>query len=600
MIIKKDNRLKMGLIMAKQAFGDYKPQIAILIVLSFVGGILEGVGINAVIPLFSFVTADNGGQPTDFISQMIKSFFGFLHLTYNLKYLLIFIALLFFLKAAMWFLARYITDRIKANYARDAREKLFNLTLRANWQYLSKQKIGYLEKVLINDINAGASLLSYLSALVILIFNMLVYIAVAVNISLIITLLTLIIGAIVFLVFKPLAYKTKKISYQSSMVLKEVAHHINESTLGAKTIKAMSLEAETAKIGSKYFQKLRDIEIKLSILSNGTYAAVQPLSVCFILAIFAFSYKNSIFSLASFAVIVYAINKIFLYIQSGQSNIQSIAALYPFLKVSLDYRQAAEENMERFDAIKKILVSGEIELKNVYFNYQEDRGILKNINIKIKSGSMVGIMGPSGSGKTTLVDILLGLIKPNRGVVTVGGVNLEEIGINNWRKGISYVAQDMFLANDTIANNIKFYDQNITDKQVADAAKMANIFDFIEGLKDKMDTMVGERGLELSGGQRQRIVLARALARRPKVLILDEATNALDKDSERSIWNTIQSLRGRVTIIVVAHQPSSVEGVDELLVIQDGEIIESGQPQKLLAKANSYFARIYREEDDKK
>ncbi|HOZ36858.1 MAG TPA: ABC transporter ATP-binding protein [bacterium] len=588
----KENRITTGLRLTKKAFGDYKWQIIILIVLGFVGGILEGLGINAVIPLFSFIMAGSN-QPTDFVSQLIAKIFNFLHITYSLKYLLIFIAVLFTLKAVAWFLSHYTADKIRVIYARKTREKIFRLTLKANWQYLNKQKMGYLEKVLINDINAGASLLSYMSSLTILLTNMIVYIIIAINISLEITLLALAIGGIVFLIFKPLAYKTKKLSYESSNAMKGVAHQINESMLGIKTIKAMALEDVVAESGQKYFQKLQDLEIRQSFLANIAYAAIQPIGLLLILSIFAFSYKTAAFNFASFAVIVYAINKIFTYIQSGQSQLQSIAALYPFLRVALSYQEAAEKNIEDLGEHKKIDWQSRIEIKNLSFAYNKERKALTAINMSIPFGQTVGIVGPSGSGKTTLVDLLLGLIKPDSGEITIGGVNINEAGPEMWRKNIGYVAQDIFLANDSIKNNISFYEEQITEQQIREAAKMANIFDFVETLENKWETMVGERGMELSGGQRQRIILARALARKPKILILDEATSALDNESEALIQKSIQALHDQITVIIIAHRPTTVLNADNLLVIQEGEIVEEGAPKELIERKDSYFSKVY-------
>src|SRR3989344_3965196 len=152
-----------------------------------------------------------------------------------------------------------------------------------------------------------------------------------------------------------------------------------------------------------------------------------------------------------------------------------------------------------------------------------------------------------------------------------------------------YVAQDVFLRNDSIYENIRFYDESLTESEIVEAAKMANIYDFIVSLPQGFKTVIGERGTRLSGGERQRIVLARALSRKPSVLVLDEATSALDQESEAVIKSTLLKLKGKVTMIVVAHRLSSVMGADQIAVIDRGHIIETGPPVKLIKDSNSYF-----------
>ena len=210
---------------------------------------------------------------------------------------------------------------------------------------------------------------------------------------------------------------------------------------------------------------------------------------------------------------------------------------------------------------------------------------------------MVGIIGPSGSGKTTLFDIVLRLLEPTKGALVLDGVPVSNIDINIWRKNIAYVSQDIFLINDTVRENIRFFDENVSDEDVVKAAKRAHIYDVIEKLPEGFNTKVGERGVMLSAGQRQRIAIARALARKPQLLLLDEATSALDTESEQHIQRTIQELKGKVTVCVIAHQLSTVREMDMLYVLEDGRVVESGTPDELLKEKGTYFARMYSSRD---
>lgn len=206
---------------------------------------------------------------------------------------------------------------------------------------------------------------------------------------------------------------------------------------------------------------------------------------------------------------------------------------------------------------------------------------------------MTGIIGPSGAGKTTIIDLFLRLLHPQEGEILIDGINIDEIDKKSWHNNIGYVSQDIFLLNDTIENNIRFYSDSLNHKDIAEASKSANIYDFIETLPDKFQTFVGERGIQLSGGQRQRIVLARILARKPQILVLDEATSALDNESEHKIQEAIKNLRGKLTILIVAHRLTTVMNTNKILVLKDGFIVEEGSPEELLENKRSYFYKNY-------
>ena len=183
----------------------------------------------------------------------------------------------------------------------------------------------------------------------------------------------------------------------------------------------------------------------------------------------------------------------------------------------------------------------------------------------MRKGEFLGLIGPSGAGKTTIVDLLLRLLKPGHGSILLDGVDISGIDMKAWRTNVGYVSQDIFLFNESIADNIRFYSSSISDNAIEEAAKLANIHEFVMELPDKYQTVVGERGIRLSGGQRQRIALARVLARRPQILILDEATSALDNESEIKIQESIQKLKGKITILVIAHRLSTILNTDRLI-----------------------------------
>lgn len=574
-----------------RAYRGYKKQILALTALGFLSSLLEGLGINAAIPMFSFITGISN-KADDPISTVIKKSFDFFQINYSLKYLFIFICGLLIFRVLVLLLSNYIKIKIAAVYEEKTRGELFKLTAEANWQYLLKQKLGHLDTILITNVQYGSSLLQNISSSLMMIASLFIFLLVAINISWQITLITLILGGLIFLVFKPFLYKTRTLSRENEKINRQTAHHINENILGMKTIKVMSAGSKIVDKAKEYFKALRELIIKTNFLSIATGALVQPIGLIFVFIIFAVSYKTSAFNFAALAAIIYLIQRIFSYTQQLQANLYSMTISASYVNRMLEYRDEAKKNKEIDNGKDEFEFIDNLEFKNVAFYYDNLKQILDNISFFIKKGEMVGLIGPSGAGKTTIVDIILRLFNPTKGEILLDGKNINEIDINEWRKKIGYVSQDIFLKNDTIANNIKFYNDSITDEEMVGAARMANIYDFIQNCSNKFETIIGERGLLLSAGQRQRIVIARILARRPEILILDEATSALDNESEVQIQEVIENLKNKVTVLLIAHRLSTVMNCTKLLVLQDGEIKEQGSPQELLSDEKSYFYKV--------
>lgn len=574
-----------------KAYWGYKKQILALTALGFLSSLLEGIGINVAIPIFSFLSGTNN-KANDFISEIIRNFFGFFHINYSLKYLFIFVCFLLISRVLVLLLSNYIKIKITAVYEEKTRGELFKLTAEANWQYLLKQKLGHLETILVTNVKYGSYLLQYTSDCLMMLTGLLVFLLVAINISWFITLITIVLGGLIFFSFKPFLYKTRALSRENEKINRQTAHHINENILGMKTIKVMSAGSKIVDKAKEYFKVLRELVIKTSFLSIATNALIQPIGLIFVFIIFAISYKTGVFNFAALAAIIYLIQRIFSYAQQFQTTLYSMTNAASYVNKMLEYRDEVIKNKEIDRGTNSFEFVNNVEFKNITFYYNQTKQILNNVSFTIKKGEMVGLIGPSGAGKTTIVDIILRLFNPTKGEILLDGKDINNIKINEWRKNIGYVSQDIFLKNDTIANNIKFYNDEISDKEMEEAAKMANIYNFIQTCPDKFETVIGERGLLLSAGQRQRIVIARILARHPEILILDEATSALDNESEVQIQKVIENLKNKVTVLLIAHRLSTVMNCTKLLVLQNGEIKEQGSPKELLSDEKSYFYKV--------
>lgn len=575
-----------------KGFGFYKNQISWLIILGLFSGLLEGIGINAIIPFFSFLTG-SGSHGNDAISKLIERAFGFLGLSFSLRYLLVFIFFVFLFRAVSLLINNYIKIKITTDYSEKVRNRLFAKVVEADWPHLLNQKLGHLNALLMTNVQYGESLLHSLAGIIMLLTGFVMYLFVAVNISWQITILTLGLSVILFFLFRPILDRTRGFSSKVEYLNRDIAHFVNEHVVGMKTLKATLSDKPVIDIAREHFRRLKEFRFKVFFLGILPDSLLQPIGLIFVLALFAFSYKTTSFSIAAFAAVVYLIDKMFIYLQQLQKQLQAIMEYTPYLSVLLRYEEEALLSKEGFGEGKKFSFNDTLEFKNVTFTYDGEKEVLKNFNFKLLRGEAVGLVGPSGAGKTTVADLVLRLFRATSGEIRVDGISIDDFDLRDWRSHIGYISQDMFLLNDTIESNIRFYDKNISSSAIEKAAKLAEIYEFAESLPEKFNTVVGERGTMLSMGQRQRIIIARALARDPKLLILDEATSSLDNETEREIQNVIERLKGRVTILIIAHRLSTVMNATRLVVLGEGKIVEEGVPADLLKDKNSHFYKIY-------
>ncbi len=585
--------MKHSLVTLWRVFGRYRWHVAALALFGFLSALLEGIGINAAIPLVSFFMGAHSPAP-DFVTRAIQGLFEFLHLPFSFRYLLGFILGLFVLRALSVVVFGYIRGWIGADFLGKESEDVLRRTLYASWPFLLKQKIGTVHNTLVRDIQQTGGLLGVISQVIQSFTGFLMYLLVAINISPTMTLYTLGGGAALLLLARPFLRRSRTIGEQAAGEEKQFSQFLSEKIIGMKSIKAAGAERAALTDGAAHIRALRALTIRSAFIRSANTSFFQPFAIVMVIVLFLLTYHAPGFSIIAFGAGLYLIQKIFTYLESGQNAFQGISELLPYAQNVAAFKERLGEHREQgARGTRPFSFKDKLTFDHVSFSHTESKPVLADVNFSVKRGETVGLIGPSGAGKTSLADIILRLFRPTAGAVLLDGVPADDIAVEEWRKNVGYVSQDVFLFNGTLEENIRFYRSEVSFEDIVTATKQANIYEFIRELPEGFDTLTGDNGVMLSGGQRQRVALARALAGKPSLLVLDEATSALDSASEKLIQESIRALHGSVTVFIIAHRLSTIEHADRLFVLNRGRIVEEGTPAELLERPGSYFSKYH-------
>ena len=397
-------------------------------------------------------------------------------------------------------------------------------------------------------------------------------------------------------------YKLSKLINKKSIVvqekLSELSSFTQESFSGITLIKSYSIENKNYEDFNSLSEKCKQSQIslvKLQALFFPLMILLIGLSNLFVIYIGGIQYfEGNLEGIGTIAEFIIYVNMLTWPVASLgwiSSIVQQAEAsqkrINEFLK---EKSEIVNQNDTKFN------LNNEIEFKNVGFTYK-DTGInaLNNINFKLKKGDKLGIIGKTGSGKSTLLNLIVRLYNLNEGEIKVDNKNINSIDIKSLRSQIGYVPQDVFLFSDTIENNIKFGSINSTEKEIINVCKIADIHNNIEGFENKYKTLLGERGVNLSGGQKQRISIARALIRKPKLLIFDDCLSAVDTETEENIIKSLNNLNYPTTSIFVSHRISSIKNANKIIVLNDGKIEQYGTHKELMSE-DGYYKQTYNQQ----
>ena len=542
--------------------------IALTIALLLLSSTFEGIGIAMLVPLLDNINGGGGESP---IVAGITRALATVDLSPTLSTLITLVVCLVFFKAIFAFLANTIVGTVAARLEAGFRHRIIAAMIRARWRHFVSLPNGRVASAIGSEVNIATSCYIVITKLIASFAQVVVQLGVALLISWEIALGACILGGLIGLFGLRLVRMSRTMGQRRKDGVEMLSTRLLEALGGMKALKGMGAQDRMVPLLSWEIGNIRTAMRNLIVLGSALRSIPEPVAAIAIGTSLYYYLQHMDGELENFLVLALLLSRLIQSVAGLQHNYQRVVSCEPSFWFVEGIIAEAEAQEERGSGERPTHLQESISFDDICFDYGDHR-VLDHVALTIEANTITAFAGPSGAGKTTLVDLVAGLHEPASGRILIDDVPLQEIDLQAWREHIGYVLQETFLFHESIKNNVTLGDDQLTADDAETALRKAGIWDFVAQLPDGMDTVVGERGARLSGGQRQRIAIARALVRKPMLLILDEPTVGLDRQTELEICETLSKLKGEVTTIAVSHQPALFGIADAIYAVSDGKV----------------------------
>lgn len=561
-----------------------------ILILSIAVSLTGGISIVMLVPMLGLLEVSKGSASA--LKFLLHSLQG-LPPAAQITVMIGVYFLLIVLKAYLGWLLKIQQSEFLEDYSLTLRQELYHAVSTARWEQLAAEKQTDTIDLFTSQcsqVSHGVSMIIELLSSVVTAF---VSLGIALWLSLPVTVFVLILGCGFAWVFRRLMKESKYYGDEMIRINRALYYELYSQLRSIKEVRSYGVQKEHAEFFDEISRSAKDAKLKFmrrQALPSMLYsvAAAGMIAVIFLLCVLLFHMDT-----ARLMVLVYVFTRLWPVFSGSINKITTIQTTVPaYEKLTEALRTLSSEKTGQAQAVP-IQFEKEIEFRNVCFAYQgSEEAVLHNVNFTLKKGSITALMGRSGAGKTTIADLLMGFLEPTSGEILIDGIRLSVENLSGWRHDLGYIPQEPLILNATVRENLKRFHPAATQTEMEMALRKASIWDVVEKLPHGMDTVLGDGGIRLSGGERQRIVLARVLLGNPKLIVMDEATSAMDYESEMAVRNAIRNLNEPVTVLIIAHRLATVRTANYGLVLENGKITENGTLQELASHPEGYFSRL--------
>jgi ATP-binding cassette subfamily C protein len=548
-------------------------------------GLTQGVGLLMLIPFLRLIGLGSGEDPGG-LATYIGNAFAWAGLPLSMPSILcVYVGIV----AAHAMVTRYrevLNTKIIYGFTQVLRNSLYQAFCRTEWLCFLRTRGSDVTHVLTSDLQRVGFATQQLLQLAGTIIIAGVHIVVALIISVPMTLFALACGGGFLLVLRPFNRQSNTFGRRLRGSMNDMYSAVTEHLGGMKIAKSYSLEDQHEQNFRNITNGVTDQMVRFTRVNAATRMYYEVGAAAALAAFFFVAVEMAHMPAANLLLIVFLFARLLPRFSMIQQCVQRIANALPSFEAALEMEKRFEEMKEPLSitTVSPLKLNREILLSSVSFRYDKNSEIwaLRDVDLVIPARGTTAIVGPSGAGKSTMADLILGLLSPEQGTISINGKPLTGELLHRWRRSVGYVPQDTFLFHDTIRANLLCALPDAKDSDLRQVLRLAAADQFVSRIPEGLDAVVGDRGVRLSGGERQRIALARALLRKPSLLLLDEATSSIDTESERRIQEVINKLRGELTMVIIAHRPSTIRRADRIVVLDHSRIVEKGRWQELM------------------